>query len=440
MEIFRAYDIRGRVPEDLTEDIVYGIGRALVVYLECSEIYVGRDCRLSSPALHSALIKGIIDQGANVIDIGLCSTPMIYFASKYGPAAMITASHLPKEFNGLKFCRKCADPIGLESGLGDIKRIYEKQEFNVPKNKGVLKHENILQAYVSHCLSFANKIKPLTVVVDAGNGMGGLACSEIFKQLPCKIIPLYFEPDGTFPNHEANPIKSETLKDLQKTVKKHNADIGAAYDADCDRILFVDEKRNIVSGDLALGLLSMYFLKKNKGATVLYDLRSTHALPEFIKNIGGKAVQTRVGHAFIKPLMRQHQAILGGELSGHFYYKNNQYAESGDIALLLCLSLLSEENKSLSQLLKPLNKYSHSGEISFTVKNQKNVLNVLESSFEGYEINYLDGITLTFKDWWFNARPSQTEPVLRIVIEANTNKLMSEKLKKIKGIISKELM
>ncbi|MBI4016993.1 MAG: phosphomannomutase/phosphoglucomutase [Candidatus Aenigmarchaeota archaeon] len=428
MEIFRTYDIRGKAPEDLNAEVVYKIGRAFALYAGSSEIIVGRDCRLSSESLHSAFVAGITDQGVDVIDIGLCSTPILYFASKRGPAAMVTASHMTREYNGVKFCGAGAFPVGADTGLLDIKKIFDKGKFPPAKRKGTVRTEDVLPAYVSHCLSFAKNIRPLTVVVDAGNGMGGLACAEIFKHLPCRLLPLFFEQDGSFPNHEANPLKPENLFDLQKAVKKNNADIGAAYDADCDRILFVDEKGQTVYGDTILGLLALEFLKTDKGATVLYDLRTSHAVPEAISLAGGKPERTVVGHALIKPLMKKRNAIFGGELSGHFYFRDNQFAESGDITLILMLKLLSEENKPLSKLVKPFKKYAHSGEINFEVADRELAMKKLRQTFPEAVVDMLDGITLTFDEWWFNARPSRNDPVLRVVVEAGTEKLMREKL------------
>ncbi|MBI4147946.1 phosphomannomutase/phosphoglucomutase [Candidatus Woesearchaeota archaeon] len=437
MEIFRTYDIRGKVPDDLNEKNVYEIARAFVLYAKCKEVRVGQDCRLSSPTLFTAMVKGLTDQGANVIDIGLCSTPMLYHVSKNGPAAMITASHMPKEFNGIKFCRQGAQPVGTATGLLDIKKIVEAGHFPTPISKGTTRKVDILADYVTHCLSFiTTPLKPYTVVADAGNGMGGLACTEIFKHIPCTLIPLFFKPDGRFPNHEANPIKPENLKDLQAAVKKHRAHLGAAYDADCDRILFVDENGKIITGDKILGLLALEFLKRQKNATILYDLRSTRTVPETIQKHGGKAMRTPVGHALIKPLMKKHNAIIGGELSGHFFIRDNQYAESADITLLLILSLLSQENKPLSELAKPFAVYAHSGEINFDVEDREKMMKLLKDHYPGARVDTLDGITLDFTDWWFNARPSQNDPVLRLVVEAKTQTMLDEKLAELRRIIA----
>jgi len=288
--------------------------------------------------------------------------------------------------------------------------------------------KNVLPEYVKHCLSFAKSFTSLKVVVDAGNGMGGVACEEIFKKLPCSLVKLYFEPDGDFPNHEPNPVKPENLKDLQRAVKKHSADIGAAYDADADRILFVDEKGGILTGDIVLGLLAKECLKKSPYATVLYDLRATRAVPEEIEKFGGKPVRTVVGHALIKPLMKKLNAVLGGELSGHFYYKDNQNAESGDITLLLMLKLLSDEKKTLSELAAPFKKYAHSGEINFEVVDCEAAIGKLQNFFKNARVDTLDGVTLSFDNWWLNARPSRNDPVLRVVVEAENKKIMKEKV------------
>ena len=433
--IFHAYDIRGKYPEELNEETAYAIGRAVVCHLACKELRIGRDCRLSSPKLHAAFISGVQDQGCTVIDIGLCSTPLLYFASKKSPAAMITASHLPPEYNGIKLCKKNAEPIGSETGLREIQDLFTKKQFKPVKKKGTLHHDNILPDYIKHCMTFAKHIKPFTIVVDAGNGMGGITCAEVFKHLPCTLIPLYFEPNGTFPNHEANPLKPENMRDLQNAVKKHHADLGVAFDADADRILLVDEQGNIISGDKILGLLAQNLLHTTKNATILYDLRATRALPEFITKHGGKPLQTRVGHAFIKQAMRQHNAHIGGELSGHFYFKENNFAESTDITLLMILNLLSREEKKLSKLVQPLKTRAHSGEKSYAVPNTKETLQKLEQAFPTAHVDRLDGITLTFDTWWFNARPSQTEPVLRLVVEANTQQELKARIQALEKII-----
>ncbi len=433
--IFHAYDIRGKYPEEINEETVYAIGRAVVCHLNCKELRIGRDCRLSSPQLHAAFTTGVQDQGCTVIDIGLCSTPVLYFASKKSPAIMITASHLPPEYNGIKICKKNAEPIGSETGLQEIKEIFTKKNFPIPKQKGTLHHENILPDYIKHCMTFAEHIKPLTVVADAGNGMGGMTCTEVFKHLPCTLIPLYFNPDGRFPNHEANPLKPENMRDVQTAVKQHHADIGVAFDADADRALLVDEKGNIISGDQILGLLAQDLLHKTKNATILYDLRATRALPHFITSLGGKPLKTRVGHAFIKKAMREHNATLGGELSGHFYFKNNNSAESTDITLLTILNILSREEKKLSELVKPLQTYAHSGEKSYAVQDTQKTLHTLEKAYPNATIDRTDGITITFDTWWFNARPSQTEPVLRLVIEANTPQELKKRTSQVEHII-----
>jgi phosphomannomutase len=432
--IFKAYDVRGIYGQDLTDEIAYRIGRAAAQYLSVPEIAVGRDMRLSSPQLASALIQGITDQGVNAIDLGMTTTDELYFAVgkfNYSAGVMITASHNPGRYNGMKFCRAQAFPISLESGLADIRHLAIRGDFVEPAHKGQVVQRDVLDDYVKHALSFidVSKIRPLKVVIDAGNGMAGMVMPRVFKHLPCELIPLYFDLDGSFPNHPASPIEPENTEDLRKKVREVGADLGAAFDGDADRMFPVDEHGNLVDGSMVTAIVANSLLHKYPGSTILYNLIVSKSVPELINKLGGKAVRTRVGHSYIKEEMRRLNAIFGGEHSGHFYFRDNWYADSGLIAFLIILELVSVEGKPLSELLKPLDKGVRSGEINSRVSDVEGKLQALEDHFgkEAQSIDHLDGITIDYGDWWFNVRPSNTEPLLRLNVEANNKPLMEQK-------------
>ncbi len=432
--IFSAYDIRGVYGDTLTAEIAYAIGRATAQYLNVPEIAVGRDMRLSSPQIAAGLIRGITDQGVNAVDFGLTTTDELYFGVgkfNYPAGAMVTASHNPGKYNGIKFCRAQAAPISVDTGLGDIRDIAVSGTFAEPTRKGTITQRDISEDFVKHVLSFidVSKIKPLKVAVDAGNGMAGMIVPRVFQHLPCELVPLYFELDGSFPHHPASPIEPENMADLQKLVREVGADIGAAFDGDADRMFPVDEHGNIVDGSQVTAVVSNSLLRKFPGSTILYNLIVSKSVPALIEREGGNAVRTRVGHSFIKAQMRSLNAIFGGEHSGHFYFRDNWFADSGLIALLIMLELVSVEDKPLSEIIKPLDKGVRSGEINSTVSDTKSKLKGLEEHFgQGAQsIDHLDGLTVNFGDWWFNVRPSNTEPLLRLNVEANEQKLMEEK-------------
>ena len=435
--IFKAYDVRGIFPDELNEEIAYKIGRAFVVFLKVKEVLVGRDGRLSSPELFEALAKGITDQGANVVDIGLCSTPMFYFgAAKAKASIMVTASHNPKEYNGFKFCRENAIPISEATGIRDIEKLVEKNEFEEPEKKGGVVKKEIMEDFIKHNISFVKTDKKFKIVVDAGNGMGSFTFPKIFKKLPFEFIPLYCEMDFNFPNHEPNPLKYETLKDLQKKVIEEKAEVGIALDGDGDRCLLIDEKGNIVRCDLTTALIGKELLKSRPGSKILYDLRSSKIVPEFIEANGGKAIMCRVGHSFIKKQMRDEDAIFAGELSGHFYYKDSFFTESSFITLAVTLNMLAGENKPLSGLVEPLKKYFQSGEINSEVADKEAKIKEIEEKFKDAEkILHLDGLSVYYKEWWFNVRPSNTEPLVRLNLEANTKESMEQKRDEILKLI-----
>ncbi len=432
--LFKAYDVRGIYGRDLTDEAAYRIGRAAALYLGVPEIAVGRDMRLSSPRLATALMHGISDQGVNAVDLGLTTTDELYFAvGKFGyPAGvMITASHNPGEYNGMKFCRAQASPISLDTGLAEIRDLALRGDFPEPEQRGRITQRDVTAEYVAHALSFidVNKIRPLKVVIDAGNGMAGLIMPRVFEHLPCELIPLYFELDGHFPHHPASPIEPENMADVQRTVRATGADLGAAFDGDADRMFPVDEQGTIIDGSMVTALVAQSLLRKHPGATILYNLIVSRSVPELIERMGGRAVRTRVGHSYIKAQMRQLNAIFGGEHSGHFYFRDNWFADSGLIAFLILLELVSIENRPLSELIKPLDTYIRSGEINSRVNDVQGKLQALLERYapQARTVDQLDGITLDFGDWWFNVRPSNTEPLLRLNIEASDRTLLEQK-------------
>lgn len=443
--IFKAYDIRGIYPEDLNEETAYLVGRALVLFIGAKTVVVGRDMRSSSESLSREVIRGVTDQGANAVDIGLVSTPMLNFSvaeyDEHEAGIMITASHNPKEYNGLKLCYGNALPIGEKTGMSDLKKMVIEGNFTAA-TVGKIKKKNILDAYVKKVLSLADtkKIKPLKVVVDTANAVGAVPLPEIFKKIPCEIIPLYFELDGSFPNHEANPLKEETLVDLKKKVLEEGADIGVAIDGDADRIGFVDEKGETVRADLIEALIAVELLKKNPGELILYDVRSSQVIKEEVLKAGGRAEMCRVGHALIKKQMLDSGALLGGEFSSHFYYRDFYRVESGDLTMLKLLEIISQSGKNFSEIVAPLLRYYHSGEINFEVHNKEEKMRELEEKYSktAKEISHLDGIRLDFTDWWFNVRPSNTEPLLRLNLEAKTKEIMNSKRRELEEIIRKD--
>ena len=439
--IFKAYDVRGVYPSEIDEDVAYKIGRAFVAFLSCKKVVVGQDMRKSSPSLFEALTRGITDQGADVIDIGACDTPYFYFGTaKYEAGIMVTASHNPAKYNGFKFCSKNAIPISGDTGIDDIRKLVVKNSFSEQKKKGKITKKDIMQDFITHNLKFLAKIpgsKKLRIVIDTGNGMGGYTFPKVFAGVDVEVIPLFFDIDMSFPNHEANPLKMENVKDIMASVKKNKADFGVAIDGDCDRCMFIDEKGNYISADLMTALVAGELLKKKPGSAVLYDLRSSWSTKEFIEKMKGRPVMCRVGHAFIKKQMREEDAIFAGELSGHFYFKDSFFTESSIISTLLVINMLREEKKKLSELVSPLTTYFASGEINSEVKDKDAKMKELVNMFkkEAKIISHLDGIKLEFNDWWFNVRPSNTEPLLRLNLEAKTKDKMEQMRDRILAII-----
>lgn len=430
--IFKAYDVRGTYPNQINKEIAGKIGRGLVAYLEPKSVVVGRDMRLSSPEVREGLIEGITKGGADVVDIGLVSTDCLYFAvGRYGHDAgvMITASHNPPEYNGFKMCKKDAVPLSGEAGLDQIQKMVLKNDFPPPTKLGKAEKRDVDDDYVSHILSFVDKgkIKPFKLAIDAGNGMAGKIVPKLFSGLPCQVIPMFFELDGSFPNHPASPIEPENIAPLRERVLQEKADLGAAFDGDADRMFLVDENANPLGGDMVTALVAKSLLRKEKGATILYNLICSKAVPELIEHEGGKAIRTRVGHALIKPLMKKHNAVFGGEHSGHFYFRNNWFADSGLIALMVCLELISEEDRPLSDLVRSIDTYVRSGEINSHLENIPQKLGQIEKHFADGKVDHLDGLTVDFGEWWFNLRPSNTEPLLRLNVEAASKEMLDRK-------------
>jgi len=436
-DIFKAYDIRGLVDSEITPDFSFSTGVAFARFLQLERepgtVVIGEDMRASSPLLAEAFSAGITSQGFDVIRIGLASTDLLYFASgKLGlPGAMFTASHNPSEYNGIKLCLSGARPIGRESGLLAIETFVRDGSPMPMRSVGVEKERDMLDEYVLHLLSLVDlsEIRELKIVVDAGNGMAGHTAPAVFSRLNAQLIPLYFELDGTFPNHEANPIDAKNLKDLQRAVKKNKADLGLAFDGDADRCFLVDENGEAINPSDLTALISARELSKHPGSSVIYNLISSRSVAEVVQENGGTAIRSRVGHSYIKKLMAETGAIFGGEHSGHFYFKDFWRADSGMLAALHAISALGSSKKSMSQILKPYQRYVSSGEINSQVKNAAAMMEEVENKYSkiaSIEVDHLDGLTISADSWWFNLRPSNTEPLLRLNVEAKTQARMEK--------------
>jgi phosphomannomutase len=434
-KIIKAYDIRGLVKDEITPDFSFSLGIAFAKFLEYERepatIVVGEDMRPSSPLLAEAFSDGATSQGMDVIRIGLASTDLLYFASgKLNlPGVMFTASHNPAKYNGMKLCKSGARPIGQESGLVKIRELIEQGVPISNRPLGSVRNQDLLKDYVDYLLSlFPDKTfknRKLKVVIDAGNGMAGFTAPAVMERLNIELIPMYFELDGNFPNHEANPIEAKNLKDLQKRVKKEKADIGLAFDGDADRCFLINEKGELVNPSALTSLIAVHQLKVKPGSTIIYNLISSKAVSEVIAENGGIGVRSRVGHSYIKSLMAESGAVFGGEHSGHFYFSNFWRADSGMLAALYALAELMATKSTLSELLEPFNRYASSGEINSTVKDVKKSIDLIRKKYSNdYQVDELDGLTITADSWWFNLRASNTEPLLRLNVEAETEKEM----------------
>jgi phosphomannomutase len=436
--IFKAYDVRGLYPQEINGEAARLIGRGFVAYLNARRIAVSRDMRLSSPAIASAFIEGARLQGADVVDYGMMATDMLYFAvarDGHDGGVQITASHNPKQYNGIKMVRKEAFPLSGDSGINDIRDMIAASRLPAPAAAtGSLTQASVVDDYVKHVLSFIDVsiIKPFNVVLDAGSGMAGMVAPLLFRHIPtAKLTTLCFEVDGTFPNHEANPLIEENRRDITERVVAEKADIGIAWDGDADRCFFLDGAGEFVAGDFVTALLAEAFLIKHPGAKIVYDVRASYAVKDTAARYGSEALMNRVGHAFFKRRMREDNAIFGGEVTGHYYFRDNFYADNGFIPALLILELMSRKGQTLHELLAPLReKYFISGEINTRVSDMRKAqekIDGLSAKYQAGKVYTMDGVSAEFPDWHFNVRGSNTEPMLRLNLEATTPTLMAEK-------------
>ncbi|HET6657368.1 MAG TPA: phosphomannomutase/phosphoglucomutase [Gaiellaceae bacterium] len=433
-KVFKAYDVRGLYPSELDEAGAYAVGRAFVEEFEPGKIAVGRDMRVSSPSMAEAVVQGAADGGAEVVDIGMIGTEMLYFGVgelEADGGVMVTASHNPKEYTGMKIVRRGALPVGGDSGLLAIRDRAVSIQDTPGSDPAVSETVDIYPAFVERVLSFIDigEVKPLRVVIDAGNGMAGAMMPPILERLPVDAVRCFFDPDGSFPNHEPNPLLPENREFVMSKVREESADLGIAFDGDADRCFFVDDTGEFVPGDFVTALLAESMLEKERGAKIIYDVRASWAVPDVVEKHGGSPLVNRVGHAFIKERMRKEGALFGGEVSGHYYFRDFNQADSGTIPALLMLELVSKRGERLSEILRPFTEhYFITGELNTPVPDVALKLQELKEHFadEG-EISHLDGISVTAEDWHMNVRPSNTEPLLRLNLEALDRELMERK-------------
>lgn len=445
MKAFKAYDIRGVYNKDFNKDDVYKIGYFLPELLAAEKVLVGYDDRESTPEVFEALAEGITDRGADVYKIGYATTPMVYYGTaKYGynASVMITASHNPPEYNGLKISRENALPVGYDSGLKELEEMIESREISPvsPKKKGSILEHNIKKEYIEFQKSYLPDLSDLDISIDISNGMTAIISNQIFGDRPHYI---YNELDGTFPNHEANPLAAENREDLKKLLLENNSDIGLIFDGDGDRVMFLDEKGEFIAPDLIIALLAEYYINQDRGKNILCDIRTSWSVTEHIEKLGGKHYLWKVGHAYAKLKLREIDGICGGELAGHYYYKDFFYCDSGVLTALIVINVaarLKKEGKTISELISELDNYASSGEVNFKIENKKEVMEKLKDYYlqkeEPDEFYDFDGYRLEYKNWWFNVRPSNTEPYLRLVVEAVDQKMLDGKLAEIKEIMN----
>ena len=434
--VFKAYDIRGRTDiGELDADLFRLIGGAFVDLTEATSIAVGRDCRVSTPELFAGLSAGIRDAGAEVVDLGEVPTDLVYFysGSENVPGAMITASHNPPQYNGLKLCRPGAAPVGAETGLATIKEaVLGGVAFRL-EARGEIRSVDAIHPYVDHLMSVVSppSFNPLRVAVDGGNGMAGVAIDEVFSRIPCELDGLYLEPDGTFPNHPADPIQPETLLDLVDLVNEGGHDLGVAFDGDADRAFFIDDEAEPLSGSTVTSLIARWMLAQHPGSSIVHNLITSHAVPEIVSEHGGTPVRTRVGHSYIKQVMADTNAVFGGEHSGHYYFRENFRADSGMLAMLVLLQVISEDGRPLSKIRAEVERYAASGEINYKVSDLNQAVAAIELEFAGERNDRLDGLTVYLGDSWFNLRPSNTEPLLRLNVEAPSPKGVAQVVERV---------
>ena len=420
--IFKAYDVRGVYPDQIDEEAARRIGQAFARFADAPAVVLGRDMRVSGESLSAAFAEGARSQGADVIDVGLVSTDALYFASGRfdAPGAMFTASHNPARYNGIKFCLAGAAPVGQDTGLEEIRRLAEEGVPDGPAT-GSARSEDVLAPFADHVLSFVDtdRLKPLVVAIDAANGMGGRIVPAVFDRLPFEVVPLYFDLDGTFPNHPADPIQPENLQDLQKAVIDSGAYVGLAFDGDADRVFLVDERGEPVSGSLTTALVASRILAREPGATIVHNLICSRVVREVVREMGGTPVRTRVGHSFIKQVMASTGAAFGGEHSGHYYFRDNFRADSGIICAMFVLEALASQDQPLSSVIRPFRRYWNSGEVNTEVADPAAKVEELAAAYADGTQDRTDGLTVDYPDWWFNVRPSNTEPLLRLNLEAS---------------------
>jgi len=444
-EVFKAYDIRGIYPTELNEDTARAIGRAYVAFLGATRIAVGRDMRTSAPSMAAAFIEGALEQGADVVDYGMIATDMLYFAvarDKHDGGAMVTASHNPKEYIGMKLVRAEAFPLSGEDGISQIRDMVVGDTIPAPSRRGTMtSNSGLLDDYVGHVLGFIDSsiIRPFNTVLDAGSGMAGLVAPKLFAKLPCRTTRLCFDVDGTFPHHEANPLIEENRRDITEKVIAEKADIGIAWDGDADRCFFLDRDGEFIPGDFVTALLAEAYLLKEPKASIVYDVRASYAVKDTVAKYEGKALMNRVGHAFFKKRMREENAVFGGEVTGHYYFRDNFYADNGFIPAVLMLELMSRKGQALHELLAPLRaKYFISGEINTKVKSMADVtakLEGLKAKYAAGHLYTLDGVSMEAATWHFNVRASNTEPLLRLNLEATTQAEMETRRDEVLGFI-----
>jgi len=438
--IFKSYDIRGVYPSELNKEAAFNIARAFIKQVGAREFVIGCDARLSSPALSKAFVAGAKSEGAKAFDIGQVPTECVYFAVgayDFPAGVMVTASHNPKEYNGFKTFKGKAGEIQIIRGK-DLLEAASREKFQMADDNFEIEKKDIWKDYLSRIFSFIDlsEIVPLKVVVDASNGVAGNVISRISDKLPVELVSLNFEPDGNFPNHSPNPLEAGSADKISELIKKEKADFGIMFDGDADRIFLVDEQGKLVRADIVLLLLAKYFLEKNPGAAIAYNAICSRAVPEFVKKWGGKPVRTQVGFVNVREGLMENNGIMGGELSGHYCFKDYYYMDSGMVAFLNLLQIISKDGRSASEIVKELSPYVKSPELDFEVKDKKGVLEKVKQKYTDGKQDYLDGVTVEYKDWWFNVRPSNTEPLLRLTIEANTLEILEQKKKELSSFIS----